>query len=63
MNAHHFMSKFHLFFFLGIRKRKSTNLISMLNSSSLFTYFSIQLCCNSFNIFVDVVATIFSEVA
>ena len=63
MSVHYFMFKFHFFFFFGIRKWKSTNLISMLNSSSLFAYFSFPLCYNFFNMFVDVESTAFNEVA
>ena len=62
MSVHYFMFKFHFFFFFGIKRRKSTNLISMLNSSSLFAYFSFPLCYNFFNMFVDVESTAFNEV-
>jgi hypothetical protein len=62
MTVHYFMFKFHFFFFYGIKRQKSTNLISMLNSSSLFAYFSFPLCYNFFNMFVNVEATAFNEV-
>jgi hypothetical protein len=62
LSVHFFMFQFHFLFFFGIKRHKSTNLVSMLNSSSLFAYFSFPLCYNFFNMFVSVEATAFNEV-
>ena len=48
-----FFFQFNLFFTIGIKLDKKTNLPMLLNTSSYFTYFTFPLCMNCFQIFTD----------
>lgn len=62
MAVYFFLFKFSLFSKYGIRRNKNTNLVSILNTSYLFAFFSFPIAYNMFNMFLDVDTTAFNAV-
>lgn len=50
-----------LFSRYGLRRNHGTNLVSIINTSYLFAFFTFPMCYDMFDLFLDVESTAFSE--